>query len=88
MFGRDKILHFIGGLLIAFVIGVYSPFIGVGVALLVGLFKEYVKDSGLLGKWLPSAPEWIKASGTVDWKDLAATALGGYLGALAALIIL
>ena len=88
MFERDKVFHFVGGFVLAFLVGIYNPFLGVGVALLVGLFKEYVKDSGLLGRLIPSAPEWMISLGTVDWRDLAATAVGGYGGALLALISL
>ena len=88
MFERDKILHFIGGFIIAFVVGLYEPFIGVGVALLAGLFKEYIKDAGLLSDWFPSAPQWLISYGVVDWRDLAYTILGGYIGALIALVVM
>ena len=85
MFGRDKILHFIVGLIVAFVIGLYDAFIGLGVAILIGIMKEYVKDNGLLLRAFPSAPNWLAAPGTVDWRDLASTALGGYIGAMVSL---
>ena len=88
MIQRDKILHFIAGMALAFIVGLYNPWVGLVTAMFAGVCKEYVKDNGQLLKLWPSGPSWLVAPGTVDWRDLAATTIGGYVGAFVSLLII
>lgn len=86
---KDKVMHAVTGAGLAFVVSlVTNPWVGVGVTMAVGAIKEYVKDAGYLLKVWPSGPSWLVGLGTVDWKDMAATSGGGYIGALLALLVL
>lgn len=66
MLKEDKILHFIGGILIAFFIGLIHPVLGFIAALVAGWAKE----------------EWDKKHGTYDLKDMYATWIGGVVGTI------
>lgn len=70
MIQKDKIKHFLAGLALSLLAGLFvAPIYGVWAAVLVGAAKELLYD-GLLNK------------GTVEWWDFVATALGGACGYL------
>ncbi len=63
----DKILHSVAGCIIALVLGIINPWLGLVAAVAIGAAKEIVYDK-MLGK------------GTADILDFAATAIGGLIG--------
>jgi hypothetical protein len=65
---NDKALHMIAGLIISLVIGwIYSPLIGLAVAIVAGIAKEVWDSCG---------------HGTPDFKDALTTAEGGVIGCI------
>ena len=74
---RDKILHFVYGAMICFVAGSVSSLFGfpqyaASIGLIFGVAAGIVKEVMDLG-----------ISGTPEWLDLFATALGAFLAAVA-----
>lgn len=68
---RDKVLHFVAGLLIAFIVALFFGITtGLITAILVGLLKEL---------W-----DWKSEKGVVDIWDFIWTWAGGIVGALIA----
>lgn len=66
LFVSDKWLHLSAGLFIAFWVGLFNPFIGLGLAILAGVAKE-VYDK-------------VSEKGTPDVWDLVFTIIGALLG--------
>lgn len=69
----DKFLHLLVGFIIAFLIGLINPFIGLGTAILAGIGKE-IYDK-------------VSKKGTPEFLDFVFTAIGGVLGSAIAYII-
>ncbi len=66
MIAKDKIYHFVAGLLIAVVVGfAIDPITAIGLAIAAGIFKECYDDYRY---------------GGFDWKDMVATWIGGFVG--------
>ncbi len=63
----DKVLHAVAGYIIALIIGILNPWLGLAAAIAIGAAKEIIYDK-MLGK------------GTADILDFAATAGGGLVG--------
>ena len=70
--GKDKIWHFVAGLFIAFFIGLISPKAGIIAAVLAGAAKELY--------------DAFSKKGTAEWLDLVATAIGGAIGMVMAIL--
>ena len=71
---KDKLYHLIAGFVIAISIGLFSPMLGLIIAVLAGIAKDVVYDL-LLKK------------GTFELLDIFATAVGGVIGAIVATTI-
>ena len=72
MIANDKLIHFLGGLVIALLAGLFlDAWIGLAAAVVVGIGKELVDRMGF---------------GTVDKWDAVATIVGGLLGFILILI--
>lgn len=65
----DKIKHFIAGGVIAFLIGIWYPWWGLGVAIAIGAMKEEIYDR-------------ILKKGTPDVYDFFATVAGAVIGCI------
>jgi hypothetical protein len=74
MFKKDKLYHFIAGFIIAFIFGLITPVLGLGMAVLAGLLKDVVWDK-LLKK------------GTFEVLDIFFTGVGGLIGMAVAIVI-
>jgi len=68
---HDKALHLIGGVLLFAAGNFFNPYLGLGLAVGVGLVKEL---------W-----DWYSKQGTPDGLDFVATAAGGVLGLVCSL---
>lgn len=67
MIALDKQAHFLGGYALAITVGIFSPWVGLAVALAAAAGKELYDYKH-------------PATHTVDIKDFVATATGGVLG--------
>ena len=71
---NDKALHMIAGLIISLVLGwIYSPLLGLVVAIIAGIAKELWDYMG---------------NGVSDFKDILATAEGGFIGYILLFILM
>ena len=66
---KDKLLHIVAGFIIAFVVGLFHPLLGLTIAVIVGACKELVYDKAM-------------NMGTPELNDFIATAFGGIIGFL------
>lgn len=74
MFKKDKLYHFIAGVIIALIFGLINPVLGLGMAVLAGLLKDVVWDKFL-------------KKGTFEVLDIFFTAVGGVIGMVVAIIL-
>jgi len=82
----DKLWHFVGGLLIALVVGL--PFSILGMAwVLMGLLAALI--AGIIKEAVDEYKKRTNRGGTGwDWLDLAATVGGGFVGMILEIILI
>jgi hypothetical protein len=74
MKGIDKIYHLVAGFLIALIFGLINPVLGLGMAVLAGLFKDVIWDKFL-------------KKGTFEVLDIFFAGVGGVIGMVVAIIL-
>ena len=74
MFKKDKLYHFIAGFSHALIFGFINPVLGLGMAVLAGLFKDVIWDKFL-------------KKGTFEVLDIFFTGVGGVIGMVVAIVI-
>lgn len=91
---RDKVLHFLAGLVISFLVSLsfvmtvgWGVLMGIPLAAAAGIAKEGLKDSGYLLRLWPTGPGWLVDPGEVDIMDLAATIVGGTVGPVFVMLV-
>lgn len=68
---KDKLLHFLAGLLIAYFVGLLNPLWGLGAAIVAGCTKELY--------------DAFTSTNKAEWLDLVASAVGGAVGMMMAI---
>ena len=72
MKGIDKIYHLVAGFIISLIFGLINPVLGLGMAVLAGLFKDVIWDKFL-------------KKGTFEVLDIFFTGIGGVIGMVVAI---